>query len=621
MAIRELDAKVAIHGLRIAESQLSKNTVVQNALVYRSQQLLENNDDVASADHLADSLLGMQVAYSAGYLHRELAASVLVSLSGVSRSDYLQTAVLSSVSADNIGAVVDRAVDESRVELLAKLLPMAVRMQQPEAVARGVGRLNHLQESLPSRLQVAANVLRAMQDAQWNDSDTDPVMKMLAPLFVQANNVVADAGAEDAIRVAAAELIAEWARPDSPELQKLVATAMPLEVQKVGVRRLLTSTRSETIEMIWDQWRSHSPVLKDVILDQLLSRRSSTDLLLDAVEAKKLDGNQIGPRHRQKLQLYPDDDVRERANRLLQRQGDSDRKTLVTRYIQAMPAAANLDQGRQLFQKHCVTCHQLGGEGFSVGPDLTALTDKSVAALTTAILDPNNAVEDRFLNYVAVLNNGSQVSGMVVAEAGNGITLRSADGKTTTVFRNELEELIASGASYMPEGFEQQLQPDELANVIHFVQQQKGARKEFVGNQPQVAPVRDDGSIRLFAIHAEIYGPNLVFETQYRNLGYWANEADRAVWQLDVPKAGKYRVYFDAACPDDTAGNHVALTIGGNTLVGQMKSTGGWDSYDWVSMGTIELPGGKCQGTIQSAGPIHGFLMDLRTVILEPVSP
>ena len=64
-----------------------------------------------------------------------------------------------------------------------------------------------------------------------------------------------------------------------------------------------------------------------------------------------------------------------------------------------------VDLGRRLFyddilsldqSMNCASCHQLEGEGFAVGPDLTALTDKSTPALIRAILDPNYGVEDRF---------------------------------------------------------------------------------------------------------------------------------------------------------------------------------------------------------------------------------
>ena len=52
--------------------------------------------------------------------------------------------------------------------------------------------------------------------------------------------------------------------------------------------------------------------------------------------------------------------------------------------------------GEQLFTTHCAACHKLGNIGNAAGPDLAAIADKSPRALLTAILNPNQAVEDRF---------------------------------------------------------------------------------------------------------------------------------------------------------------------------------------------------------------------------------
>ncbi len=64
------------------------------------------------------------------------------------------------------------------------------------------------------------------------------------------------------------------------------------------------------------------------------------------------------------------------------------------------PASASPSHGRQLFQKHCATCHTLFGEGNKVGPDLTGADRKDLEFLVTSTVDPSAVVRKEYLAYV-----------------------------------------------------------------------------------------------------------------------------------------------------------------------------------------------------------------------------
>jgi hypothetical protein len=170
----------------------------------------------------------------------------------------------------------------------------------------------------------------------------------------------------------------------------------------------------------------------------------------------------------------------------------------------------------------------------------------------------------------------------------------------------------------MPEGLEKELSPQDLADLIAYVASIEGAPKTFAGNEPKLPHVRDDGSIRLLATDCRIYGPTLVFEPLYRNLGFWGSPDDRAVWDLEVPAAGEYRVVLDYACHDDTAGNRVVVEAAGQTVSGKIAGTGVWDQYRRKTLGELKLPAGSVRLTIRADGPLQGYLMDLREIVLDP---
>ena len=185
--------------------------------------------------------------------------------------------------------------------------------------------------------------------------------------------------------------------------------------------------------------------------------------------------------------------------------------------------------------------------------------------------------------------------------------------------RTDLETLAATGKSLMPEGLEKDVSPSDLANVIAYLRGAGSPRKVFYANHPRLVTPTADGTLQLYATTCEIYGTTVVMERLYKNLGYWQSENDRAVWNVDLPKAGRYAMLVNYACPEDSAGNAWLLEANGQTLTGKVEPTGSWDHYQEVAGGEIDLPAGNQQIIFRSSGPIKGNLLDLGGVLLKPV--
>ena len=56
--------------------------------------------------------------------------------------------------------------------------------------------------------------------------------------------------------------------------------------------------------------------------------------------------------------------------------------------------------------------------------------------MLTAILDPNRAVETKFLTFTAITKSGVTHSGIMASETSSSLTLRAAEAKETTLLRN-----------------------------------------------------------------------------------------------------------------------------------------------------------------------------------------
>jgi putative heme-binding domain-containing protein len=374
-------------------------------------------------------------------------------------------------------------------------------------------------------------------------------------------------------------------------------------------------------KLLIEGWKGYGPVLRALVLDELLRREEWVQAVLDAIEHKDILAIEIDAARRQRLLQQKSRALRERATKLFAGVVNPDREKVVDSYRSVLTMKGDAKRGVQLFTKHCATCHRFQGVGEEVGPDLASLGDKSPEALLTAILDPNRAVEARYIAYLAVTKSGVNYTGLLASETGNSVTLVSQDGKKHTILRTELEALSSTDKSAMPEGLEKDLKPQDVADVIAHLRVGVPAPtpKFFEGNKPELVRPEKDGSLRLSSGTCEVYGTTLFFEPLRLNLGYWHSEDDRAVWNVDVEKAGKYEVWLDYACPDDIAGNKFRLEANGRRVTGTVVGTGSWRNYKQAKVGEIELAVGKQRVTMRSDGKIREYLLDLRSVRLTPV--
>jgi putative heme-binding domain-containing protein len=257
--------------------------------------------------------------------------------------------------------------------------------------------------------------------------------------------------------------------------------------------------------------------------------------------------------------------------------------------------------------------------GVETGPSLASLTEKSPEALLIAILDPNRAFESRYTNFTIATKDGRLMTGLITSETANSVTLRHQEGKEDVVLRTDIEEMAASGQSFMPEGLEKGMSVRDMANLLAFLVNVERPPKPFPGNHPRVVKPGFDGKITLNAADAEVFGDRLTFEQARQNLDYWMAPNDRAVWKFDVARPGRYEVWLDGFCARDAAGNVLELRLGLLRILHKVVATKSLDRECWRKIGEIELSGRTNRLEIRPAAAPCVSLLDLRCVELRPL--
>src|SRR5262249_9245760 len=257
---------------------------------------------------------------------------------------------------------------------------------------------------------------------------------------------------------------------DIKALVRLLSPAHADDVQVAAAVSLGRLPEPKAPELLLGAWKSAAPRLRGQILDGLLSRPDGLQATLAARDKKQPLPLETDPARRQRLLDHKDRAIRERAAKLLAGTVDADRRKVVESYRPALKLAADPARGAKVFTKNCAACHQLAGVGQQVGPDLAAVGDKSAEGLLIAILDPNAAVQARYVGYTAVTKAGLTLTGLLSGETSTSITIVGIDGKSQTILRTDLDELFSSGKSAMPEGLEKDITQQEMADLIAFIQ-------------------------------------------------------------------------------------------------------------------------------------------------------
>jgi putative membrane-bound dehydrogenase-like protein len=614
--IQSAPPEVACHAVALSEPHLSQPGPLLESVLTRG----------AASDDLP---LRRQIACSLGFATDPRAAKCLAELAlGSPIEPIVQAAVFSSLTEQNVREVMmharnlEVAVAADKRAFMRQLLTQAVvlgdRATQELVLASLLEPADA--DATTWRIETLADVLmRYERKHGGTQSLPDTIQQGIQQMMQSAQSVSVDRTAASTLRLAAVELLgrAEASAEVLRTLGELLDPRQPPELQTEAARTLLQVSEQEAMPLILAQWPGYSPRMRNRILDQVMGRAELTQAMLHEASQRQLD-LQLDARRRQQLLAARDPKIAEAAKTLLQSGTAEDRSALIARYLPAHELSGDVTRGRQVFQRACSTCHQLDGLGHAVGPDLAALSNKSVEFLVASILDPNQAVESSYLDYLVETVDGRQLTGLLQAETGSGVTLLAADGKEQRVPREEIEMMQTTGKSLMPEGLEKDMSPADMHDLLIYLRSHQPQRKLFAGNQPQDAPRRDDGSIRLLAMHAEIFGPSLVFEPQYRNLGFWSSPQDYAAWTVEVPAAGIYEVVLEYACPDDAAGNRFVLSCRDQFVSGEIRGTGTWDNYAWRDVGMIELPAGRSRIVLRADGPLSSYLLDLHQIILYP---
>ena len=241
-----------------------------------------------------------------------------------------------------------------------------------------------------------------------------------------------------------------------------------------------------------ERYDTETPAMRSAMFQVFRNSPEKLNRWLDAMDAGTLSNNRIDANQIQALKQVQGE-AAPRIEKLLAGRIQSDRQTLVENVMKELTAQGlinpppntntptntvvhssssaktNRENGKQLFAQHCAACHRIDNVGVNLGPDISDSRTQSPAQLLVSILDPNRAIDNQYFRVSVRMLDGTVYDGIIREESSQHILLNTQQQPNVSLPKSQIETLVSSGKSLMPEGFEAQLNNAALADLIDYI--------------------------------------------------------------------------------------------------------------------------------------------------------
>lgn len=434
----------------------------------------------------SDAKARLQWALTLGELNGELHGNELARLAVKGAADPFMRAAILSSSPRHYEAVTDAVLKNGGPAhpLFFDLLRMGAKrpaglaailesLTQPGAKGgyspAQMGTLSRWLDSLSRESQ-------SLESFVGKHPEIDQVAPSIDAMLTAARKLAGKVGAPEGERIAAFGLLGKQANKrdaDEVALAGMLTPRNSSSIQSGAVKALLHGWKAKATPEIVARWSALAPAVRQTVINEALSQTDTTMALLAALEKGAVSPADLDAAQRQRFSKHKNKTIRERAAKALKMSGNADRQKVVAAFRPALQLKGNIANGKAVFVRLCAVCHQ-PPTGEPLGPDLRSITDKSPEGLLVAILDPNQSSDPRYLAYNVDLKDDTSLVGRIVSESGASLTLRSADGAKHVILRSQIAGVAGSRLSIMPEGLEQGMTKQELADVIAYVREGLG---------------------------------------------------------------------------------------------------------------------------------------------------
>jgi putative heme-binding domain-containing protein len=134
-------------------------------------------------------------------------------------------------------------------------------------------------------------------------------------------------------------------------------------------------------------------------------------------------------------------------------------------------AHGSVEVGSKVFAKaQCIKCHRYGEQGDGVGPDLTTVSRRfQKREILESILFPSQVISDQYASKTVLTTDGRSITGLVAPQPDGSLVVLQSNTQKAIVASSDIDKIVTSKVSAMPEGLLNTLTLDEIVNLFAYL--------------------------------------------------------------------------------------------------------------------------------------------------------
>ena len=228
----------------------------------------------------------------------------------------------------------------------------------------------------------------------------------------------------------------------SHEIIASVLDSLAFDIQKEAV--LLMSNSSNGIEVVLSA-ASRMDISPKILLDPQISERLSANMSNRQKESLALLTQNLTPFSEEVQKL-----IDERINNFPSKN-------------------VSVARGQNVFQQNCGICHQIGGQGGNIGPQLDGIGNWGLQSLSEKILDPNRNISKAFVNYKIELKDGRIAQGLFRREEGKVKVFADISGNEFSYSSDVIKSMNALPFTLMPDNFSDVISEEDYYHLMSYL--------------------------------------------------------------------------------------------------------------------------------------------------------
>ncbi|MCC9607149.1 NPCBM/NEW2 domain-containing protein [Blastopirellula sp. JC732] len=211
--------------------------------------------------------------------------------------------------------------------------------------------------------------------------------------------------------------------------------------------------------------------LRRIAVKTLAANRGSANKLVALAKAGKLDPA-LMQAAAAPLTASTWQEVRDQANAIFPAPPSKDNKPLPP-LSELAKMHGDVANGKKVFagEATCSKCHVVNNEGKEVGPNLSEIGSKlSREAMFESILYPSAGISHNYENFAILLDNGTAITGLLVSETDEKVTIKNQEGLVRSFSQDEIEEMKKLPTSLMPADLQKLMTVQELVDVAAYLE-------------------------------------------------------------------------------------------------------------------------------------------------------